>query len=109
MERRDNAGMCLLYDFFGELLTERQRTCFELHYNDDLSLSEIAELEGITRQGAHVNISRAEEVMLNLEEKTGIVARFLKLREVTAKLELLLADRDEPELSGLVEQLKGIM
>ena len=51
--KHDALTMALLYDYYGELLTEKQRTCFDLYYNQDLSLSEIAEDLGVTRQGVH--------------------------------------------------------
>jgi predicted DNA-binding protein YlxM (UPF0122 family) len=107
--RKDNADMCLLYDFFGELLTERQRTCFALHYNDDLSLSEIAELEGITRQGVHVNIARAESVLMDFEKKTGIVSRFMNLRDGLEKAAALSQSEGDFALTQLLEELKGIV
>ncbi len=66
----------MLLDFYGELLTERQRLCFDLHYNEDLSLSEIAEQCGISRQGVWDNIRRAESTLQDIEEKTGLVRRF---------------------------------
>ena len=81
----------MLLDFYGELLTEKQRECFDLHYNEDLSLSEIAEQLGISRQGVWDNIRRAESAMEDVEEKTGLLARFeenrLMLEELRAKLE----------------------
>ena len=85
----------LLFDFYGELLTEKQRECCDLHYNEDLSLSEIAEQCGISRQGVWDNIRRADAALEELEEKTGLVAR------VTA-LERELAD-----LRGQLERLQG--
>ena len=60
----------MLFDFFGELLTEKQRTYFDLHYNADLSLAEIAEQEGISRQGVWDIIRRAEATLRHAEEKT---------------------------------------
>jgi len=66
----------MLLDFYGELLTEKQRSCFDLHYNEDLSLSEIAEQCGISRQGVWDNIRRAESAMEDIEEKTGLLRRF---------------------------------
>lgn len=81
----------MLLDFYGELLTEKQRECFDLHYNEDLSLSEIAEQLGISRQGVWDNIRRAESAMEDVEEKTGLLARFeenrLMLEGLRAKLE----------------------
>ena len=67
--------MTLLYDYYGELLTEKQQTCFDLYYNQDLSLAEIAEEAGISRQGVHDSLARAEAALLTMEEKTGCVAR----------------------------------
>ncbi len=63
----------MLLDFYGELLTDKQRECFDLHYNEDLSLSEIAEQLGISRQGVWDNIRRAETVMQDVERKTGLM------------------------------------
>ena len=66
----------MLLDFYGELLTDKQRECFDLHYNEDLSLSEISEQLGISRQGVWDNIRRAEASMQEIEEKTGLIRRF---------------------------------
>ena len=76
----------MLLDFYGELLTEKQRTCFDLHYNEDLSLSEIAEMLGISRQGAWDNIRRAEMAMEDVESKTGLIGRFEENRSELEKL-----------------------
>ena len=64
--------MTMLFDFYGELLTDRQKEFFDLYYNEDLSLSEIAENEGISRQGVRDVIVRAEAAMQEIEDKTGI-------------------------------------
>ena len=68
--------MTMLYDFYGELLTERQREFFDLYYNEDLSLGEIAENAGISRQGVRDVIVRAEAAMQEVEDRTGIIRRF---------------------------------
>ena len=68
--------MSMLYDFYGDLLTDRQKEFFDLYYNDDLSLSEIAENYGISRQGARDVIVRAEATMDEIEEKTHLIRRF---------------------------------
>ena len=72
---RNALDMSLLLDYYGELLTEKQRTCFDLHYNQDLSLGEIAEEAGISRQGVHDSLVRAEATLIELEEKLGCLAR----------------------------------
>lgn len=72
--------MTLLLDYYGELLTEKQKTCFDLYYNQDLSLGEIAEEAGISRQGVHDSLARAEATLLDYEEKLGCVARENRLQ-----------------------------
>ena len=68
--------MSMLYDFYGDLLTDRQKEFFDLYYNDDLSLSEIAENYGITRQGVRDVIVPAEAALDETEEKTHLIRRF---------------------------------
>jgi len=75
-----NLEITMLLDFYGEMLTEKQRSFLEYYYDDDLSLSEIAENEGITRQGVRDAIKRAEAQLLNMEQKLGLAARFEELR-----------------------------
>lgn len=70
--------MTMLYDFYGELLTDRQKEFYDLYYNEDLSLSEIAENYGISRQGVRDVIVRAEAYMTDIEDKTGLVKRFMQ-------------------------------
>ena len=72
--------MTMLFDFYGELLTQRQKEFFDLYYNDDLSLSEIAENTGISRQGVRDVIVRAEAAMQEVEDKTGLIRRFLQMQ-----------------------------
>ena len=72
--------MTMLYDFYGELLTERQKEFFDLYYNEDLSLAEIAENAGISRQGVRDVIVRAEGIMQQVEDKTGLIRRFEAVR-----------------------------
>ena len=87
----DRIMQSMLLDFYGELLTERQRSCYDLHVNEDLSLSEIAEQSGISRQGVWDNIRRAEQSLREIEEKTGLVRRFTALRRGLKTVELQLA------------------
>ena len=68
--------MCLLFDFYGEMLTDKQKEMFDLYYNEDLSLAEISEHVGITRQGVRDSIVRAERALREMEEKLGLVARY---------------------------------
>ena len=78
--------MALLYDFYGDVLTERQKEFYDLYYNEDLSLSEIAENSGITRQGVRDLIVRAEKALEDIEEKTGLIQRYHRTRSAVAAL-----------------------
>ena len=78
-----------LLDFYGDMLTEKQREVVECYYNEDLSLAEIAEEKGITRQGVRDAIKRGEATLLELEEKIGFAARSRVLREGISRLEAL--------------------
>lgn len=93
--KHDAFAMSLLFDYYGELLTEKQKTCFDLYYNQDLSLSEIAEEAGVTRQGVHDTLARAEAILIRMEEKTGCIARAQRtqqaLDEITAAARMLLS------------------
>ena len=73
--------MLLLFDYYGDMLTDRQRMCLDLRYNHDLSLAEIAEELQVSRQGVHDNIVRAEAHLQKMEAKTGCVRRYLQSRD----------------------------
>ena len=104
--------MALLYDFYGDMLTDRQKEFYDLYYNEDLSLAEIAENYGITRQGV-----RAEAILTELEDKTGIIRRFHRMQEQFGQMETAvdaIAQRNEAhwqddELESLCGQLKGVL
>ena len=89
----DALQMTLLFDYYGDLLTDRQRQCFDMRHNQDLSLAEIAEELHVSRQGVFDNLSRAEALLVNMEEKTGCMRRDMQcrtaaqlIREATEKL-----------------------
>lgn len=96
--KREAFQMSLLLDYYGSLLTEKQKTYFDLYYNQDFSLGEIAEQEGISRQGVHDTISRTEAILLDIEKAAGCVARAQSLRaakaEITEAANLLLLQED---------------
>ncbi len=73
--------LIMLLDCYGEFLTERQRQAFELYYNEDLSLGEISEISGTTRQAVRDSIKRSEEILLDMEKKLRFAERLQKLRE----------------------------
>ena len=102
--------MTMLLDFFGELLTQRQRSCAELHYGEDLSLGEIAAELGISRQGVRANLVRAEKALREYEARTGIVRRFVELQGAQARAavqaEKLLSLLPEGEARTAAEELR---
>ena len=73
-------SVSMLYDFYGDLLTEKQQELIELYYNEDLSLSEIASHSGITRQGVRDSIKRAEFQLAEFEEQLGLANRFEEIK-----------------------------
>lgn len=103
--------MALLYDFYGDVLTPRQKEFYDLYYNEDLSLAEIAENNGITRQGVRDVIVRAEAYLTEIEDKTGLIRRFHtmqgQLREVADCAGRILALNDEHLNSQELEDLAG--
>ena len=90
--------MTLLFDFYGDILTEKQRDLFDLYHNNDYSLAEIAENAGITRQGVRDIINRAGLILRNMEDKLGLVARAGHVQESIAEIR---------EAAGYIEQLSS--
>ncbi len=103
--------MAMLYDFYGDLLTDRQKEFYDLYYNEDLSLAEIAENYGITRQGVRDVIVRAEAYLTEIEDKTGLIRRFHtmqgQLREVADCAQKVLDLNDAKLGSNELETLAG--
>lgn len=99
--------MTLLLDYYGDLLTEKQRTCFDLYYNQDLSLGEIAEEAGISRQGVHDSLARAEAVLTAMEEKTGCIARARAVEQAVQTI--CLAAEQLREVPGAEELAQVIL
>ena len=98
--KSDPLKMSLLFDFYGDILTDKQRDFFDLYYNRDLSLGEIAENTGITRQGVRDVIVRASQSLESMEEKLSLVARhnaernsFAEIKEAAAAIEAINGQR----------------
>ena len=81
-----NLEISFLLDFYGDMLTEKQRYVVELYYNEDLSLAEIAAHSGITRQGVRDSIKRAESQLLEYEDRLHLAARFRRIEEVLSTI-----------------------
>ena len=98
----------LLFDYYGDLLTQRQRVCFDLYYNQDLSLGEIAQEAGISRQGVHDTVARAQAALQTMEDKTGLVRRDLACRRALEKIRaaaLALSEMKDEAVSTLAGEI----
>lgn len=104
----DALELILLFDYYGELLTQRQRLCFDMRYNQDLSLGEIGQILGISRQGVYDNLSRAETLLRNMEEKTGCAGRDQACRKAARTIldaARRLENFDDTQVSDLARQI----
>ena len=104
----ESVEMILLFDYYGDLLTDRQKLCLDMHYNQDLSLGEIAQELSISRQAVYDNLRRAEALLKNMEEKTGCVRRDLACRKAAVKISELaqeLAKIEDETVSDLAQQI----
>ena len=101
----------LLLDFYGELLSEKQRQACELHWNEDLSLSEIAETDGVSRQAVWDVVRRAEETLREYETKTGLIRRYLERRDEIARIreELTALLPGGEQSRDILARLEGLM
>ena len=97
----------LLYDFYGELLTEHQKEIYEQFIVDDLSLSEIAKDAGISRQGVHDLIKRCNKILEEYEEKVHLVERFLSVKEKVHQIDGLLAEAEEDQLIQKIRKISS--
>ncbi len=107
----DKLTMSLLLDCYGELLTQKQRECFDLYCNQDLTLAEIAELMGTSRQGVHDAVTRAESQLQHYEEVTHCLATQKKATEIAVELEALaeeLPGRSPEELRRTAASLAAL-
>lgn len=98
----------LLYDFYGELLTEHQKKIYEQLVLEDLSLSEIAEGEGISRQGVHDLIKRCNKLLEGYEQKLHLVEKFLTVREKLHVMNRLLESEEPADTKELIRSIRKI-
>ena len=98
----------LLYDFYGELLTEHQRHIYEGVVFNDMSLSEIAEEEGISRQGVHDLVKRCNKILAGYEEKLKLVQKFNQTKKMVEEIkELAGAYKQNGDIS-LIDRIEEI-
>ena len=98
----------MLFDFYGELLTEHQRRVYEDAVYNDLSLSEIAEEQGISRQGVHDLIKRCDKILKDYEAKLHLVAKFMKIKEMAGELERLSDECIRTRDMALIDQIRRL-
>ena len=96
----------LLYDFYGELLTKHQQSIYDDAVYNDMSLGEIAEEQGISRQGVHDLIRRCDRILLEYEGKLHLVERFAKARDTISRIEALTVEN--PEGTAMSKRLEEI-
>jgi predicted DNA-binding protein YlxM (UPF0122 family) len=91
-----------LLDFYGDVLSEHTRSLLAMYYSEDLSLAEIAESAGISRQGVQHAIKKGEEELRFLEKQLGLATQFEALRDTAARLQALAANiKDDSEPASL--------
>ena len=98
----------LLYDFYGELLTEHQKRVYEDVVLNDMSLSEIAEELGISRQGVHDLVKRCDKILAGYEEKLHLVERFWKTKEDVSKIRDLSLHYNKDCIAQTMEEINQI-
>jgi hypothetical protein len=105
----------LLFDFYGQLLSKRQREVMELYHEENLSLSEIASEFSISRQGVHDALKNAEKALAEYEDKLGLVAKFQASREAVTRIDTIMDDAinalgssDKEKPADIVERLQEV-
>ena len=106
----DAFEMALLFDTYGGMLTDKQRECFDMRYNQDLSLGEIAEMMGVSRQAVNDNLKKTEALLRRMEENIGSVKRDMLVRsaaeEILAAVTVLDASSD-PTILAAVQRIRA--
>ena len=104
----DAFEMALLFDYYGGMLTDKQRDCFDMRYNQDLSLGEIGEMLGVSRQAVNDNLTRTEALLRRMEENIGCVKRYKLARRAVSEIRdaaTVLDTSSDPAVSALAQQI----
>ena len=105
----DAFEMVLLLDYYGSMLTQKQRECFDMRYNQDLSLGEIGELLGVSRQAVCDNLARTEALLRRMEENIGCVKRDMMTRKAVQEIleaAAVLDASSDPAVVSAAERIK---
>ncbi|HCX62145.1 YlxM family DNA-binding protein [Sedimentibacter sp.] len=97
----------ILYDYYKELLKDNQANIIDLYYNQDYSLSEIAEDINISRQGVHDALKRAEKSLMEYEEKIKLFYKYEKYQEAAENIIKLTAEIDDEKYKDTLEQIRN--
>lgn len=104
----DALEMTLLLDYYGGMLTEKQFDCFDMRYNQDLSLGEIGEALGVSRQAVNDNLTRTEALLRRMEENIGCVKRYKLARRAVSEIRnaaTVLDASSDPAVAALAQQI----
>lgn len=104
----DAFELVLLFDYYGSMLTDKQRDCFDMRYNQDLSLGEIGEVLGVSRQAVNDNLSRTEALLRRMEENIGCVKRYKLAREALSEIRkaaTVLDASSDPAVAAVAQQI----
>ena len=104
----DAYELALLFDTYGSMLTDKQRDCFDMRYNQDLSLGEIAEEMGVSRQAVNDNLTRTEALLRRMEENIGCVKRDMLIRKAAQEIleaAAVLDASSDPSVSALARRI----
>ena len=102
--------LALLFDHYGGMLTEKQRDCFDMRYNQDLSLGEIAEEMGVSRQAVNDNLTRTEALLRRMEENIGSVKRDMQIRRAVREVldaAAVLDASSDPAVLASVQRIRA--
>ena len=107
----DALEMVLLLDYYGGMLTDKQRECCDMRFNQDMSLGEIAETLGVSRQAVFDNLSRTEALLRRMEENIGCVKRDIAVRSAAREIleaAAVLDTSSDPSVSALAKRIIAV-
>lgn len=104
-EVRRKVELAWLMAFYGGMLTDKQREVLALHCEEDMSLAEIAQETGVSRQGVHDMLTRTAQRLTDMEEKLGVAARFRRMQNGLERCRALLQEKRYEEAGGVIDTL----
>ena len=108
----DAFEVTLLFDTYGGMLTDKQREYLDMRYNQDMSLGEIAQMQGVSRQAVHDNLVRTENLLRRMEENIGCVKRDLLIRKAGLDLQDVVTALDtspDPTVQAAKQRICAVM